>query len=29
VDFGYPSLTAVVPASVAKVKGWPNAENSV
>jgi phosphoglycerate transport regulatory protein PgtC len=29
VDFGYPSLTAVVPASVAKVKGGPNGENAV
>jgi phosphoglycerate transport regulatory protein PgtC len=29
VDFAYPSLTAVVPASVAKVKGGPNAENAV
>lgn len=28
VDFVYPSLTAVVPASIAKVKGGPNAENA-
>jgi spermidine/putrescine-binding protein len=28
VDFAYPSLTAVVPASVAKVKNGPNAENA-
>ena len=28
VDFAYPSLTAVVPASIAKVKGGPNAENA-
>ena len=28
VDFVYPSLTAVVPASVAKVKGGPNGENA-
>jgi ABC-type Fe3+ transport system substrate-binding protein len=29
VDFVYPSLTAVVPASIAKVKGGPNGENAV
>jgi ABC-type Fe3+ transport system substrate-binding protein len=29
VDFVYPSLTAVVPASVAKVKSGPNGENAV
>ena len=29
VDFVYPSLTAVVPASVAKVKNGPNGENAV
>ena len=29
VDFAYPSLTAVVPASVAKVKGGPNGDNAV
>ena len=29
VDFVYPTLTAVVPASIAKVKGGPNAENAV
>jgi phosphoglycerate transport regulatory protein PgtC len=29
VDFVYPALTAVVPASVAKVKNGPNAENAV
>jgi ABC-type Fe3+ transport system substrate-binding protein len=29
VDFGYPTLTAVVPASVARVKGGPNPENAV
>ncbi len=28
VDFAYPSLTAVVPASVARVKNGPNAENA-
>ena len=28
VDFVYPSLTAVVPASIAKVKGGPNGENA-
>jgi ABC-type Fe3+ transport system substrate-binding protein len=28
VDFVYPGLTAVVPASIAKVKGGPNAENA-
>ena len=28
VDFVYPSLTAVVPASIAKVKGGPNPENA-
>jgi ABC-type Fe3+ transport system substrate-binding protein len=28
VDFAYPSLTAVVPASIAKVKGGPNGENA-
>ena len=28
VDFVYPSLTAVVPASIAKVNGGPNAENA-
>jgi ABC-type Fe3+ transport system substrate-binding protein len=28
VDFAYPSLTAVVPASVAKVKNGPNPENA-
>jgi phosphoglycerate transport regulatory protein PgtC len=28
VDFAYPSLTAVVPASVAKVKGAPNGANA-
>jgi ABC-type Fe3+ transport system substrate-binding protein len=28
VDFAYPSLTAVVPASVAKVKGAPNGGNA-
>ena len=29
VDFVYPSLTAVVPASVAKVRNGPNGENAV
>ena len=29
VDFVYPSLTAVVPASVAKVKNAPNGDNAV
>jgi len=29
VDFAYPSLTAVVPASVAKVKNGPNGENAL
>jgi phosphoglycerate transport regulatory protein PgtC len=29
VDFVYPSLTAVVPASIAKVKGGPNADNAM
>jgi phosphoglycerate transport regulatory protein PgtC len=28
VDFAYPTLTAVVPAAVAKVKGGPNGENA-
>ena len=28
VDFAYPSLTAVVPASIAKVKGGPNPEHA-
>lgn len=28
VDFVYPSLTALVPASIAKVKGGPNGENA-
>ncbi len=28
VDFAYPAMTAIVPASIAKVKGGPNAENA-